>query len=141
MLSAEDAHAGDPPTPIPITVTPASPAAPNMPKENSDGSDDMSNEKHTLSPEDGMSRGKKVREVLKNRVHKGQAGITRISKKIGHNVGKHGSLHMKRTHSAPGRLISWIAEFASLFMSFLQIYMPFLAIRRIKLLPFTSDSI
>ncbi|OSX62812.1 hypothetical protein POSPLADRAFT_1065909 [Postia placenta MAD-698-R-SB12] len=89
-----------PPTPIPITVTPASPAL----NEHPEVRERMSHETRSSSFEDqgrDMSRGKKVREVLKDRVHKGQAGITRISKKIGHNVGRHGSIHIKRSNSAP----------------------------------------
>ncbi|EMD35752.1 hypothetical protein CERSUDRAFT_115699 [Gelatoporia subvermispora B] len=84
-------HIPMPPTPIPITVTPASP-------------DEGVHEKRSSSFEDNktdISRGKKVKEVLRNRVHKGQERITTISKKIGHNVARQRSTHLKRSASAP----------------------------------------
>ncbi|CCM03055.1 uncharacterized protein FIBRA_05174 [Fibroporia radiculosa] len=91
-----------PSTPIPIMITPASPGV-NSP-EYVDG-EETSNEKRSSSFEGDhnrdISRGKKVKEVLKSRVHKSQAGITRISKKIGHNVGRHGGMNLKRTNSTP----------------------------------------
>ncbi|GBE85832.1 predicted protein [Sparassis crispa] len=98
-----------PSTPIPITVTPASPGitSPLYSAESSTPSQPEPGEeleKHRASGESNhrdMSRGKKVRQVLKSRVSKGQATITTISRKIGHNVGRHGSLHMKRSNSAP----------------------------------------
>ncbi|OCH91549.1 hypothetical protein OBBRIDRAFT_752951 [Obba rivulosa] len=84
-------HIPMPPIPIPITVTPATP-------------DEMMHEKRSSSFEDNktdISRGKKVKEVLKSRVHKGQERITTISKKIGHNVARQRSTHLKRSASAP----------------------------------------
>ena len=81
--------------PPPITVTPATPAEPDR--------------KFHLSPllkrssmdRDG-STGKKVQQMLKNRVHKGQAKISTISRKIGHGVVRNG--HLKRASSAPGKV-------------------------------------
>ncbi|KAH9944625.1 hypothetical protein B0H21DRAFT_746395 [Amylocystis lapponica] len=77
----------------PITVTPASPALPPPIYTRSSSSTDHSTadtetptEKRSSSFEDGSrdrSRGKKVRE------------------KIGHNVGRHGAMHLKRANSAP----------------------------------------
>ncbi|PCH34790.1 hypothetical protein WOLCODRAFT_139578 [Wolfiporia cocos MD-104 SS10] len=91
-----------PPTPIPIKITPASPAIISSPGGHTD--EESPTEKRSSSLDDphrDLSKGKKVKEVLKDRVHKGQAGITRISKKIGHNVGRHGSLNIKRSNSTP----------------------------------------
>ncbi|KAG6372063.1 hypothetical protein JVT61DRAFT_8771 [Boletus reticuloceps] len=78
--------------PPPITVTPATPAD--------------TERKFPLSPllkrsstdRDG-STGKKVQQMLKNRVHKGQAKISTISRRIGHGVVRNGNL--KRANSAP----------------------------------------
>ena len=93
--------------PPPITVTPATPAEPDR--------------KFHLSPllkcssmdRDG-STGKKVQQMLKNRVHKGQAKISTISRKIGQSVVRNG--HLKCASSAPGKVsfgswrcrISWL---------------------------------
>lgn len=96
------------PHPIGITITPATPAV--TPDEGRDSNlqlhSDVNSEKRSSSLERDrdISRGKKVREVLKSGVHKGQARITTISKKIGHGVGRHSSLSLKRTISAPGGL-------------------------------------
>jgi hypothetical protein len=49
------------------------------------------------------SRPKKVQQVqqiLKDRVHKGRAGITTVSRKIGHRVSRNGGL--RRSNSTPG---------------------------------------
>lgn len=80
--------------PPPITVTPATPAEPEH--------------KSPLSPllkrsstDRDSSTGKKVQQMLKNRVHKGQAKISTISRKIGHGVVRNGNL--KRANSAPGK--------------------------------------
>lgn len=81
--------------PPPITVTPATPAEPEH--------------KFPLSPllkrsstdRDG-STGKKVQQMLKIRVQKGQVKISTISRKIGRGVVRNGNL--KRATSAPGEL-------------------------------------
>lgn len=49
------------------------------------------------------SKGKKVQRILKERVHKGQAHIHTISRKIGRGSGRHGP-RLKRSNSAPGGL-------------------------------------
>ncbi|KAI0919483.1 hypothetical protein AcV5_001535 [Taiwanofungus camphoratus] len=96
--------------PIPITVTPASPGLPSAMYSNESSlterprtREDTITEKRSSFEYHSreISRGKKVREVLKNRVHKGQERITTISKIIGHNVGRHGGVHLKRFNSAP----------------------------------------
>jgi hypothetical protein len=97
--------------PIPITITPATPAITTedgMTPRNSVSylNSDLNGEKRSSSLDEkdrDVSRGKKVREVLKDRVHKGQVRITTISKKIGHGVGRHSSLNLKRTASSPGK--------------------------------------
>ena len=94
-----------PDTPIPITVTPASPGMPPSSTDNHSVSDEALHEKRSSSfddPSRDMSRGKKVREAVKRNVHKGQAGITKNLKRIGHNVGMHSGGHPKRSNSAPG---------------------------------------
>ena len=99
------------PTPIPITITPASPgvipppstvngidgqlASPAPPERRSNSLDEKAAD---------LSRGKKVKQVLKTRVHKGQATFNHISKKIGHGVGRRASLNLKRNVSTPGLL-------------------------------------
>lgn len=94
--------------PIPITVTPATPGVTLEEGSTAQlgGAGEANGEKRSSASLDekdrDVSRGKKVAAVLKNRVHKGQARITTISKKIGHGVGRHGSLNLKRTTSAPG---------------------------------------
>ncbi|OSC98625.1 hypothetical protein PYCCODRAFT_1396824 [Trametes coccinea BRFM310] len=96
--------------PIPITVTPASPLG-NSPAYSQDqlsraglnGKEEVNGEKR-LSVEDGHAnrgKGKKVREVFISGVHKGRARVTTISKKIGHNVGRHNGMHLRRSNSAP----------------------------------------
>lgn len=100
--------------PIPITVTPASPSAQSpafsqdqlsRPSLNGTLKDEGFGEKR-LSTDDGhRGKGKKVREVFISGVHKSRARVTTISKKIGHNVGRHNhhaNGRMKRSNSAPG---------------------------------------
>ncbi len=96
------------PTPIPITITPASPG---LSQEDYGGPASISSatpefgEKRSTSLDEkdrDTSRGKKVRDALKSGVHKGQARVVTISKKIGHGVGRSTSLNLKRTNSAPG---------------------------------------
>lgn len=113
-LELKEEHAVESPpaevvAPIPITITPATPAVTSedvTPRSSTvQAQGDVNGEKRSMSLDEkdrDISRGKKVREVLKDRVHKGQARITTISKKIGHNVGRHSSLNLKRTLSAPG---------------------------------------
>ncbi|CDO73869.1 hypothetical protein BN946_scf185016.g26 [Trametes cinnabarina] len=96
--------------PIPITVTPASPSGHSpafsqdqLSRPGLNGKDDANGEKR-LSVDDGHAnrgKGKKVREVFISGVHKGRARVTTISKKIGHNVGRHNGMHLKRSNSAP----------------------------------------
>lgn len=99
---------------IPITVTPASPMAHSpafsqdqlsRPSLNGTVKEEPQGEKR-LSVEDGhRGKGKKVREVFISGVHKSRARVTTISKKIGHNVGRHNHQaggRMKRSTSAPG---------------------------------------
>ncbi|KAH7922423.1 hypothetical protein BV22DRAFT_1197440 [Leucogyrophana mollusca] len=77
----------------PITVTPATPADPSRQFPLS--------EKRSSSIDRDSSAGKKVQQMLKNRVHKGQEKISTISKKIGHGVVRNGSLSLRRSTSAP----------------------------------------
>ncbi|KDQ52478.1 hypothetical protein JAAARDRAFT_40076 [Jaapia argillacea MUCL 33604] len=51
--------------------------------------------------EKDSSAGKKMQQMLKNRVHKGQARISTISKKIGHGVARGSVGQLRRTNSAP----------------------------------------
>ncbi|KAI0665604.1 hypothetical protein C8Q78DRAFT_1178413 [Trametes maxima] len=106
----EPASTTDLVAPIPITVTPASPGVHSpafsqdqLTRTSLSGREDASGEKR-LSVEDGHTnrgKGKKVREVFISGVHKGRARVTTISKKIGHNVGRHNGGHLKRSNSAP----------------------------------------
>ncbi|GJE95955.1 tetratricopeptide repeat protein [Phanerochaete sordida] len=101
LVLPPDDSSGELAPPVGITITPATPAAASEDAVQSilDGAEKRSG---SLDEKDrDVSRGKKVREVLKSGVHKGQARITTISKKIGHGVGRHGSLSLKRTTSAP----------------------------------------
>lgn len=82
--------------PPPITVTPATPADPerkfSLPPF----------QKRSFSMDRDGSAGKKVQQMLKNRVHKGQEKISTISRKIGHGVVRNSNL--RRTTSAPGKV-------------------------------------
>ena len=83
----------------PITVTPASPAEPDRHFPlNMDEKESSLKDKRSYS--DGA--GKKVQQMLKARVHKGQEKISTISRKLGHGVVRNGGLSLKRTTSAPG---------------------------------------
>jgi hypothetical protein len=86
--------------PPPITVTPATPADADLRFPNTANTQEKI--KRSLSMDRDPSAGKRVQQMLKNRVHKGQEKISTISKKIGHGVVKNGSLHLRRTTSAPG---------------------------------------
>ncbi|KAF9240835.1 hypothetical protein BU15DRAFT_87417 [Melanogaster broomeanus] len=90
---------GTTPHPPPITVTPATPADPDHRFLAS--ADSREKIKRSFSMDRDSSTGKKMQQMLKNRVHKGQATISTISRKIGHGVVKNGSLHVRRTNSAP----------------------------------------
>lgn len=79
----------------PITVTPASPAEPNH-----HFMDEKESLKDRRTSSDGA--GKKVQQMLKARVHKGQEKISTISRKLGQGVARNGGLNLKRTNSAPG---------------------------------------
>lgn len=114
--------------PIPITISPATPDAEKIEsmgsagdydekdkddekKEKKDkktvGSIPMKMKRSSSSERDRRSsetgRPKKVQQVqqmLKSQVHKGRAGITAVSRKIGHGVTKNGG--MRRSTSTPG---------------------------------------
>ncbi|KAI0643275.1 hypothetical protein C8Q79DRAFT_1094856 [Trametes meyenii] len=106
----EPASTTDLVVPIPITVTPASPGVHSpafsqdqLARTSLNGKEETSGEQR-LSVEGGHTnrgKGKKVREVFISGVHKGRARVTTISKKIGHNVGRHNGGHLKRSNSAP----------------------------------------
>ncbi|KAH8105236.1 hypothetical protein BXZ70DRAFT_919975 [Cristinia sonorae] len=107
--AAEGSQLEDLPTPIPITITPASPGV-VPPHSNGDMLGDgqftnptpLERRSNSLDEKAGdISRGQKVKQVLKTRVHKGQATFSTISKKIGHGVGRRSSLNIKRTASTP----------------------------------------
>ncbi|OAX33790.1 hypothetical protein K503DRAFT_725395 [Rhizopogon vinicolor AM-OR11-026] len=92
-MGQQDAQSSEPP---PITVTPATPAEPNRRFPLS------VDEKESLKDRRSSDRaGKKVQQMLKARVHKGQEKISTISRKIGHGVVRNGALNLRRTNSAP----------------------------------------
>ena len=78
----------------PIMVTPATPATPADPNPPF-----LSEEKRSDSI-DRESTGKKVQQLVKDRVQKSQAKISTVSKKIGRGMVKSPSL--RRARSAPG---------------------------------------
>lgn len=86
-------------TPPPITVTPATPA--DADHRFSIGSEPQEQLRRSASMGADPSTGKKVQQMLKDRVHKGQEKISTISRKIGYGVGRSSSLHLKRSSSAP----------------------------------------
>lgn len=86
--------------PPPITVTPATPADAEHRFPLSRESQDKV--KRTASVGGDPSAGKKMQQMLRDRVHKGQEKISTISKKIGHGVVRNGGLHLRRSNSAPG---------------------------------------
>ena len=94
-IGQQDARSSELP---PITVTPATPAEPNRHFPLSAYEKEFS--KDGRSSSDGA--GKKVQQMLKARVHKGQEKISTISRKIGHGVVRNGGLNLRRTNSAPG---------------------------------------
>jgi hypothetical protein len=87
--------------PPPITVTPATP---------DQNSHFPNSEKRSNSIDQDSSKGKKVQQMLKNRVHKSHARISTISRKIGHGMARNGgssSASLRRTTSAPGQCFSF----------------------------------
>lgn len=84
--------------PPPITVTPATPADADRVFPLSPLS------KRSFATDRDASAGKKMQQMLKNRVHKGQEKISTISRKIGHGVVRNGN--MRRTNSTPGKVSS-----------------------------------
>jgi hypothetical protein len=92
--------------PIPITISPAPPEP--EPRTSSEKPEKKNygglRVKRSSSIDRDTSTSKKVQQMLKNRVHKGRAGITTISRKIGSGVVKNGSL--KKSSSTPGRSCS-----------------------------------
>lgn len=100
------------PTSIPITISPATPdetsrnfstdykLTEKIPEETTNGAVNGSRDR-SLSIDRDTSKSKKMQQMLKNRVNKGQARISTISKKIGSGVVRNGSL--RRSNSTPGR--------------------------------------
>jgi len=109
--------------PIPITISPATPDAERieamaigssagsehgredrLDMEKKHGTSQQMKPKRSSSSErDGRgdtTKTKKVQQMLKEQVHKSRAGITAVSRKIGHGVTKNGSL--RRSTSTPG---------------------------------------
>lgn len=95
-------------SPIPITISPASPAPDAR-------FDDQSIDQQEKKPQNGhrkrsasidrdTSKSKKVQQMLKNRVHQGQAKFTAVSRKIGHGVVRNGPL--RRSNSTPGAYVT-----------------------------------
>lgn len=80
----------------PITVTPATPAEPHRHFPfNMDEKESLKGRRSSSA--DGT--GRKVQQMLKAHVHKGQERISTISRKLGHGVVRNG--YLKRTNSAP----------------------------------------
>jgi hypothetical protein len=99
--------------PIPITISPAPPDTEQRSvRTSSEKSEKKSygglRVKRSTSIDRDTSTSKKVQQMLKNRVDKGRAGITTISRKIGSGVVKNGS--PKRSNSTPGKLFSFASE-------------------------------
>jgi hypothetical protein len=97
------------PLPIPITVSPATPDEPprrfsaeQAISEKDEDADSLIQVKRSNSIDRDTSKSKKVQKMLKTGVHKGQARISNISRKIGNGVVRTGSL--RRINSTPGQL-------------------------------------
>ncbi|KAJ7749067.1 hypothetical protein DFH07DRAFT_829576 [Mycena maculata] len=99
-----------PPTSIPITISPATPEEASRPFSMDHQRDHQLAEKvpgetvngsrnRSLSIDRDTSKSKKMQQMLKNRVNKGQARISTISKKIGSGVVRNGTL--RRSNSTP----------------------------------------
>ncbi|KAI5983730.1 hypothetical protein EDC04DRAFT_3008055 [Pisolithus marmoratus] len=86
-------------SPPPITVTPATPA--DAEYRFSISGEPQEKVKRTASMGADPSTGRKVQQMLKDRVHKGQEKISTISRKIGHGVVRSSNLHLRRSSSAP----------------------------------------
>ncbi|KAI0052228.1 TPR-like protein [Auriscalpium vulgare] len=105
-----------PPTPVPITLTPATPALrsdDSVAQNGLVGSGGVTSPRGSL--DDGTKEkekaGKKVQKMLKSRVHKGQQRITTIGKKLGQGVGRHnGSLNLRRITSTPADFYSVMTQ-------------------------------
>jgi hypothetical protein len=99
------------PMPIPITISPATPdetsrnfsvdhkAAEKIPEESVNGT--IKGRGRSLSIDRDTSKSKKMQQMLKNRVNKGQAQISVISKRIGSGVVRNRTL--RRSNSTPGQ--------------------------------------
>ncbi|KAJ7119647.1 hypothetical protein C8R44DRAFT_841131 [Mycena epipterygia] len=99
-----------PPTSIPITISPATPdetsrnfstdhkLTEKIPEETATSPVNGSRNR-SLSVDRDTSKSKKMQQMLKNRVNKGQARISTISKKIGSGVVRNGTL--RRSNSTP----------------------------------------
>ncbi|KAJ6516759.1 hypothetical protein C8R47DRAFT_1088233 [Mycena vitilis] len=107
-----DTEALVPPMPIPITISPATPdetsrnfstdhkLTEKIPEESTNGNGAPVNGRgRSLSIDRDTSKSKKMQQMLKNRVNKGQARISTISKRIGGGVVRNGTL--RRTNSTP----------------------------------------
>jgi len=55
------------------------------------------------------TKKEKVQQLLKHQVHKGRAGITAVSRKIGHGVTRNGGL--RRSNSTPSRFLRRILTY------------------------------
>ncbi|RDB21856.1 hypothetical protein Hypma_010861 [Hypsizygus marmoreus] len=103
---------------IPITVSPATPEGEGAPvsapaertsheKKRQNGKRSSSLERDSKSidrdrdRDRDTSKSKKVQQMLKRRVHKGQVRISSLSRRIGSGVVRNGSLNLKRAISTP----------------------------------------
>ncbi|KAF8632468.1 hypothetical protein AX15_001868 [Amanita polypyramis BW_CC] len=88
---------------IPITISPAPPENPGETEEKKSGLLGDGRQKRSTSIDRGdTSKSKKVQQMLKTGVHKGQERITTISKRIGNGVARGGGLSsLRRTNSTP----------------------------------------
>ncbi|TFK51537.1 hypothetical protein OE88DRAFT_1659604 [Heliocybe sulcata] len=100
-ITRTKSHEGTIAQPISINVEPATPT---VPSNGFSPTDETASGKRSSSfdkERDSLS-GKRVQQMLKSRVHKGQARISTFSKKIGHGVTRNGVVnHLRRTNSAP----------------------------------------
>ncbi|KAJ7086395.1 hypothetical protein B0H15DRAFT_347574 [Mycena belliarum] len=111
LAPPQNAEALVPPSPIPITISPATPeeAPRNFSADYKAVTENISEEpangaihdsiKRSFSIDRDTSKSKKMQQMLKNRVNKGQARISTISKKIGSGVVRNGTL--RRSSSTP----------------------------------------
>jgi hypothetical protein len=94
--------------PPPITISPATPDEPSrrfsaehVTSEKGENADSNAQVKRSYSIDRDTSKSKKVQKMLKTGVHKGQARISNISRKIGNGVVRNGNL--RRFNSTPGQ--------------------------------------